>query len=47
MVIIARTHGAFACGTCTIAAIWLPRAANSSFVLSLVSSAGFVASEQD
>ena len=37
----------FACGTCPIAAIWLPRATNFSFVFSLVSPAGFVGSEQD
>ena len=36
-----------ACGTCPIAAIWLPRATNFSFVFSLVSPAGFVGSEQD
>ena len=36
-----------ACGTCPIAAIWLPRAANFSFVFSLVSPASFVGSEQD
>ena len=38
---------AHACGTCPIAAIWLPRATNFSFVFSLVSPAGFVGSEQD
>ena len=37
----------YACGTCPIAAIWLPRATNFSFVFSLVSPAGFVGSEQD
>ena len=36
-----------ACGTCPIAAIWLPRATNFAFVFSLVSPAGFVGSEQD
>ena len=35
------------CGTCPIAAIWLPCTANFSFVFSLVSPAGFVGSEQD
>ena len=37
----------YACGTCPIAAIWLPLAINFSFVFSLVSPAGFVGSEQD
>ena len=37
----------YACGACPIAAIWLPRATNFSFVFSLVSPAGFVGSEQD
>ena len=36
-----------ACGTCPIAAIWLPRATDFSFVFLLVSPAGFVRSEQD
>ena len=36
-----------ACGTCPIAAIWLPRAANFFFVFSLASPASFVGSERD
>ena len=42
-----KVMGGNTCGTCPIAAIWLPRAANFSFVFSLVSPAGFVGSEQD
>ena len=37
----------YVCGTCPIAALWLPCATNFSFVFSLVSPAGFVGSEQD
>ena len=36
-----------ACGTCPIAAIWLPRALIFTFVFLLVSPASFVESEQD
>ena len=36
-----------ACRTCPIAAIWLPRVTNFSFIFLLVSPAGFVGSEQD
>ena len=38
---------AIACGTCPFAAIWLPHAANFSFVFLLVSPTGFIGSEQD